>query len=291
MPILISPTSFTHIYFSDIFTGIFQDGSLSAVDASSDPVYCTPFALSVGELEARRFDCDVKFVEVTPSAAGLPTIRDYDILIYCASWLANAMFDEKEKNLSRNLQFAARDFFDFSKRGIGGAQYDSLAQSLERLAGSRLATNIPHPDGINECDNFNLIRYEAELDRDGRMETVNIELPEKLYRLATDWTLVCAMHPDYFSLTPLHRLTYILAKIQCGEWQPWVVSLNELHRLTGCSSPLRKFKNSVQGLLKDNSIPEYRLELDALKMMVTFYRLPEATPMFVPIPVSRSARA
>jgi hypothetical protein len=144
--------------------------------------------------------------------------------------------------------------------------------------------------GINECgDSFNLIRYEAERDRDGRIDAVSIELPERLYHCATDWTQVCAMHPDYFSLTPLHRLIYMLAKIQCGEWQPWVVSLNELHRLTGCSSPLRNFRNSLQGLLTDNAIPEYRIEMDAQRTTVTFYRLPGTTPRLVPVPVNRSA--
>ena len=97
------------------------------------------------------------------------------------------------------------------------------------------------------------------------------------------------MHPDYFSLAPLRRLIYLLAKMHCGEWQPWGVSLDELHRLTGCSSPLRKFKNSVQGLLTDNAIPEYRIEMDVQEMTVTFYRLPGATPGLVPIPVNRSA--
>ena len=110
------------------------------------------------------------------------------------------------------------------------------------------------------------------MDRDGRIDAVNIELPERLYHLATDWTHVCAMHPDYFMLTPLHRLIYILAKIHCGVWKPWAVPLNELHRLTGCSSPFRNFRISVQGLLKDNSIPEYWMEMDAQKVTATFYR-------------------
>lgn len=281
MPVHISSASFTYVYFADV---------LSAGNTSSNPVHYPPFALSAGDLEVRRFDLDGQFFEITPSATGLPTVRDKDVLIYCVSWLANAMFDERHNDLSRNLRFAARDFLDFSKRGNGGAQYDGLAQALDRLAGSKITTNIRPPDEIKECgDSFNLIRYEGERDREGRIDAVSIELPERLYHCATDWTEVCAMHPDYFSLTPLHRLIYFLAKIQCGEWQPWVVSLNELHRLTGCSSPLRKFKNSVQGLLKDNSIPEYRIEMDAQKMTVTFYRLPEATPRLVPIPVNRSA--
>ncbi|MEQ1741571.1 MAG: replication initiator protein A [Candidatus Nitrotoga sp.] len=281
MPVLISPASVTYIYFADV---------LSADNTSRNLVHCPPFALSAGDLEARRFDLDGRFFEITPSATGLPTVRDMDVLMFCVSWLANAMFDERHKDLSRNLRFTTRDFLDFSKRGNGGAQYDGLAQALDRLAGSKITTNILPPDEIKECgDSFNLIRYQAERDCDGRIDAVRIELPERLYHCATDWTQVCTMHPDYFSLTPLHRLIYMLAKIQCGEWQPWVVSLNELHRLTGCSSPLRKFKNSVQGLLTDNAIPEYRIEMDVQEMTVTFYRLPEATPRLVPIPVNRSA--
>jgi len=264
MPVHISPASFTYIYFA---------GVLSADNTSGNSVHCSPFALSAGDLEARRFDLDGQFFEITPSATGLPTMRDKDVLIYCVSWLANAMFDERHNDLSRNLRFTARDFLDFSKRGNGGAQYDGLAQALDRLAGSKITTNLRPPDEIKECgDSFNLIRYEAEQDRDGRIDAVSIELPERLYHCATDWTQVCAMHPDYFSLTPLRRLIYILAKIHCGEWQPWAVPLNELHRLTGCSSPLRNFKISVQGLLKDNSIPEYWMEMDAQKVTATFYR-------------------
>ena len=264
MPVQISTEPFTHIYFADVF---------GADNANRNPVVCTPFSLSAGDLEARRFELDGQFFEITPSATGLPTMRDKDVWLYCVSWLANAMFDERHKDLSRNLRFAARDFLDFSKRGNGGAQYDGLVQALDRLAGSKITTNICPPAEIKESDgSFNFIRYEAELDRNGCIDAVNIELPERLYHFATDWTHVCAMHPDYFMLTPLHRLIYILAKIHCGVWKPWAVPLNELHRLTGCSSPFRNFRISVQGLLKDNSIPEYWMEMDAQKVTATFYR-------------------
>ena len=281
MPVHISPEPFTHIYFADVF---------GADKANRNPVVCTPFSLSAGDMKARRFDLDGQFFEITPGATGLPTMRDKDVWLYCVSWLANAMFDERHKDLSRNLRFTARDFLDFSKRGNGGAQYDGLVQALDRLAGSKIKTNIRPPAEIKESGgSFNLIRYEAERDSDGRIDAVNIELPERLYHFATDWTHVCAMHPDYFSLTPLRRLIYHFAKMHCGEWQPWGVSLDELHRLTGCSSPLRKFRDSVRGLLTDNAIPEYRIELDAQETKVTFYRLPEATPGLVPVPVNRSA--
>ena len=264
MPVHISPTSFTYIYFA---------GVLSASNTLSNHFHCPPFALSAGDLKARRFDLDGQFFEITPSATGLPTMRDKDIWLYCVSWLANAMFDERHEDLSRNLRFTAREFLDFSKRGNGGAQYDGLVHALDRLAGSKIITNIPPPAEIKESgDSFKFIRYEAERDRDGRIDAVNIELPERLYHFATEWTHVCAMHPDYFMLTPLHRLIYILAKIHCGVWQPWTISINELHQLTGGTSPFRKFKQFVQAL-NDNSIPEYRIEVDAQNATPTFYRL------------------
>jgi hypothetical protein len=110
MPVHISPASFTYVYFA---------GVLSAGNTSGNPVHCPPFALSAGDLEARRFDLDGQFFEITPSATGLPTMRDKDVWLYCVSWLANAMFDERHEDLSRNLRFTARDFLDFSKRGNG----------------------------------------------------------------------------------------------------------------------------------------------------------------------------
>ena len=264
MPVHISPATFTTIYCANV---------LSSDGTSRIPFRCSPFALSAGDAEARRFDLDGQFIEITPGATGLPTMRDKDVWIYCVSWLANAMFDERHKDLSRHLRFTARDFLDFSKRGDGGAQYDGLGQALDRLAGCRITTNIPPPGEAKEGgDTFHLIRYEAERDRDGRIDAVNIELPERLYRCATDWLQVCAMHPDYFLLTPLHRMIYMLAKNHCGEWHPWVVSLNELHRLTGSSSPFRNFKISIQELLGNKPIPEFRMEMDAQNETATFYR-------------------
>lgn len=263
MPVQISSATFTYIYFANVLN---SDGT------SRFPYKCSPFALSAGDLKARRFDLDDKFFMITPGTTGLPTMRDKDVWIYCVSWLANAMFDERHKDLSRHLRFTTREFLDFSKRGNGGAQYDGLAQALDRLAGCRITTNFPPPENARDCcDNFHLIHYEAERDHAGRIDAVNIELPERLYSCATDWLRVCAIHPDYFLLSPLHRLIYILAKNYCGEWQPWVVPLNELHRLVGSSSTFRKFKQSIYEL-EDNPIPEFRMEIDAQNGMATFFR-------------------
>ncbi|MHB9100340.1 MAG: replication initiator protein A, partial [Sulfuricella sp.] len=90
MPVHISPASFTYVYFADV---------LIADNTSRNPAHCPPFALSAGDLKARRFDLDGQFFEITPSATGLPTMRDKDVLIYCVSWLANALFDERHEDL------------------------------------------------------------------------------------------------------------------------------------------------------------------------------------------------
>jgi plasmid replication initiation protein len=250
-------------------------------DDCSDFVVCNPFALSVGESVTRRFEMDDRFFEVTPGATGLPTVRDRDVLLYCASWLANAMFDGRDGDLSCHLRFAARDFLKFSKRGHGGAQYGGLKQALDRLAGTRITTNLPSlegvlpPDGIKECgESFNLICYETEQGSDGCISTINIELPSFVYRCATEWTQVCPIHPDYFLLPPFHRLLYMIVKGTCGTEKPRTASTSELHQLVSRQSRIRDFRKNAQGTLSENSIPEYRIEADVPNDKMTFYRMP-----------------
>lgn len=263
---------FERIYASDFFI---------MNDDCSDFVVCNPFALSAGESVARRFEMDDRFFEVTPGATGLPTVRDRDVLLYCVSWLANAMFDGRDGDLSCHLRFAARDFLEFSKRGRGGAQYGGLKQALDRLAGTRITTNLPSlegvlpPDGIKECgESFNLIRYETEQGSDGCISTINIELPSFVYRCATEWTQVCHIHPDYFLLTPLHRLIYTIVKGTCGTEKPRTASISELHQLVSRQSRIRDFRKTARGTLSENSIPEYRIEADVPNDKMIFYRMP-----------------
>lgn len=263
------------------FERIYASDFLIINDDCSDFVACNPFALSAGELATRRFEMGDRFFEVTPGATGLPTVRDRDVLLYCVSWLANAMFDGRDGDLSCHLRFAARDFLEFGKRGHGGAQYAGLIQALDRLAGTRITTNLRSlegvlpPDGIKECgESFNLIRYETEQDSDGCISTINIELPSFVYRCATEWAQVCPIHPDYFSLTPLHRLVYMTVKGSCGTEKPRTVSTSELHQLVSRQSRFRDFRKTALETLSENSIPEYRIEADVPNDKMTFYRKP-----------------
>lgn len=225
------------------------------------------FSLKPSDMESRRFEFRDRYIEIKPSSQGLPIVRDFDILIYMTSGLQKAFFDKNWENLSTELQFSAQDFLKFSGRGEGGGRDQALLQSLERLSGSEISTNIPTPEsaGKQEENRFNLITFDAERNSDGSMGMVNITLPLRFYRLfSTDGCNFYhgrALHPDYFKLKPLQRVIYLIAIVQCTSELPLTLTLERLHGLTGVSSPLRKFRDAIKEIIEQPLI-EFQLTAD-----------------------------
>ena len=79
-------------------------------------------------------------VEVTPSVRGRATIHDKDILIYCISQLTAAL--NAGRAVSRTLQLRAHDLLVATNRDTSGDGYARLREAFERLAGTRITTNM-----------------------------------------------------------------------------------------------------------------------------------------------------
>ena len=79
-------------------------------------------------------------VRVTPSVKGRATIHDKDILIYCVSQLMAAL--NAGKQVSRTLHLTAHDLLVATNRETSGDAYRRLREAFERLAGTRITTNI-----------------------------------------------------------------------------------------------------------------------------------------------------
>jgi Plasmid replication initiator protein len=79
-------------------------------------------------------------ITVTPSVRGRATIHDKDILIYCVSQLMAAVNAGRE--ISRKLTLTAHDLLLATNRDTGGDSYTRLREAFERLAGTRITTNI-----------------------------------------------------------------------------------------------------------------------------------------------------
>ena len=79
-------------------------------------------------------------VTVVPSVKGLATLFDKDILIYCISQLMAAVNAGRE--VTRHLRLTAYDLMVATNRDTSGDGYRALREAFERLAGTRITTNL-----------------------------------------------------------------------------------------------------------------------------------------------------
>lgn len=199
-------------------------------------------------------------VTVTPSVRGRATIHDKDILIYCISQLMAAL--NAGRAISRKLTLTAHDLLIATRRDTGGDSYTRLREAFERLAGTRITTNIvtgPKEDPTETTTGFGLIEswQIVRKTRGGRMVSVSVTLSEWLFR-AVQAKSVLTLSRDYFTLRkPLERRIYELARKHCGHQREWRISVASLHEKAGSDAPLRVFRAAVRRTIAADGLPDY----------------------------------
>ncbi|MDP2779604.1 replication initiator protein A [Devosia sp.] len=278
--IKIDPSAFKFIAILDIFgTSFIKDEDLFPPAADSfdriarcdeflaELPYCSPYAISTGDMKPRRFEYKDKFIQFSSSPTGLPTIRDFDMLIYCVTWIANAAMDGREVDVGPVYQFDVEDFYKFSGRAQNGERESIFIQGLKRLAGSTILSNTK-PIGLDAAS-FNLAeKYQLGRDEAGRLRTVKIRLPHMIYCL-THNEFFDPIHPDYFTLSAARRLIYLFLKQHCGSAERLPVPFAKLHAVTGSASPLRKFHPVIKELVV-KPLPEFSSEENGEKENLSF---------------------
>lgn len=195
-------------------------------------------------------------VQVTPSVRGRATIHDKDILIYCISQLVAAQ--NAGRAISRTLQLKAHDLLVATNRDTGGDSYTRLREAFERLAGTRITTNLETggqevTSGFGLIESWEIIRK----SRGGRMVSVSVTLSEWLYRAVVSKS-VLTLNRAYFRLRkPLERRIYELARKHCGRQPEWQVSLTVLHKKAGSAAPLRVFRAAMRKMIAAGTLPDY----------------------------------
>ncbi|MEP4308784.1 MAG: replication initiator protein A, partial [Lentilitoribacter sp.] len=201
-------------------------------------------------------------VDVTPSVRGRATMHDKDIVIYCISQLMAAMNAGRE--ISRTVRLRAHDLLVATNRDTGGDSYVRLREGFERLAGTRITTNITS-GGIAETRGFGLIESWGIVRRaqSGRMVSVTVTLSDWLFRAVLSKS-VLTLNRDYFKLRkPLERRVYELARKHCGRQPEWKVTVTTLHKKSGSAAPLRVFRAAIRKMIAASNIPDYSMsELD-----------------------------
>jgi plasmid replication initiation protein len=206
-------------------------------------------------------------VVVTPSVRGRATIHDKDILIYCVSQLMAAL--NAGRAISRTLHLTAHDLLIATSRDTSGDAYARLREAFERLAGTRITTNMS-TDGQETTRGFGLIEaWEiVRATRGGRMTQVKVTLSEWLFR-AVQAKSVLTLSRAYFGLRkPLERRIYELARKHCGRQSQWKIGVGTLHKKAGSTAPVRVFRAALRRMIVDANLPDYDMAEAADDVMV-----------------------
>lgn len=233
------------------------------------------FSLSTKpDTRPRRYEHRGISVEIKPSSDGLATVHDRDVLIFCISQLIRAINDGKEVN--QVVRFQAADLLRATNRMTTGRGYELLKAAMERLAGTRISTNIT-TGGKEIFETFGLIERARIVreSRDGRMQEVEVKLSDWVFN-AIRAQEVLTLSRDYFRLRrPLERRLYELARKHCGRQPEWRISLDLLQKKCGSGSPSFEFKRLVGRIVREDEqhahFPDYAIRFSEDEDQVVFH--------------------
>ena len=217
------------------------------------------------DVHIREYEHKGVKIAIMPSALGLATIHDKDILIYCISQLVAKMNAGVE--LQKTLHLKAYDLLVSTNRNTDGRGYEQLKSALDRLSGTRIRTNIKTgqeevTEGFGLIDSWKIVRQTAS----GRMTELRITLSDWVFN-AVVGREVLTLHRDYFRLRkPLERRMYELARKHCGKQNEWAITLELLKKKCGSTSEDYEFRRLINIIcaedLAHHHMPDYAVSFD-----------------------------
>ncbi|MEQ1590443.1 MAG: replication initiator protein A [Gallionella sp.] len=238
---------------------------------SNDMPYCAAHAIKTGDMTMRRLEYKGKFIEFCPSQTGLPTVRDFDILLYCQSWIGNAALEERDDDIGPVYEIDVEEFFEFAGRGRGDNRESSFIEALERLAGSTINTNTKPFEHCSSSFKY-IQQYRLGRDAFGRLKTATLKIPHRILFLIHN-DIFDIYDRGFLELSPVRRQIYMFLKNFCVAGYSLTLPFEKIHQLTGATSPLRKFMPVIEDLASSQLVG-YLVEVNRAYEMVTFTELP-----------------
>ena len=193
---------------------------------------------------------------------GMATIWDADLLIWAASQIVDA--ENHGLRTSRLLRFTPYQVLTAIGRATGSTEYRLFKAALRRLQSTVVATTIRQGEQWRRHQ-FSWINEWEELSaRNGRVEGIEVILPDWFYRGVVDRSLVLTIDPLYFRLTGgLERWLYRVARKHAGR-QPdgWVFEMAHLHHKSGSVLRPSDFALAIRRVVGRQPLPGYRLLLE-----------------------------
>lgn len=232
------------------------------------------FALKSKDIKDKFYTKGNVTISIEPTSVGIATIFDKDVWIYAISKMHEAI--KKGQEIDRIIYFTAYDFFKVTNRGNGGKSYKDLEDSLKRLKGTTITTNIKYEHknkqqemitGVGLIDSYTFVQEKKGTMKVGLIEVV---IPKWLFN-SIENSNVLKISPDYFRIRKaIDRRIYELARKHCGNQYSFSIYLNNLFVKSGSSSNKTKFKFNLKELSEKNDLPDYEIFLDVKTELVTF---------------------
>ncbi len=238
------------------------------------PLFSLATKPDMRHLEYRGGDNRLKIV---PSGAGLPTIFDKDILIFCVSQLMHRK--NRGEKIGKRVRFSARELMITTNRKTGGVEYQRLEQAFQRLMGTTFQTDI-QTGNKRETRFFSLLEsgsgFVMKEEGKWRLDYCEVILSDWVMR-AIEGDEVVTISNDYFRLRrPLERRLYEIGRKHCGSQPKWQIGLAKLQEKTGSNAPLKKFRLNIRQIIEDDHTPFYRMELTADDLLIFRPRSPKS---------------
>jgi plasmid replication initiation protein len=221
------------------------------------------FALSKNAwMRPLSYQTDTVTIEVRPSASGVATIYDKEIVLYIASLMAAKL--EAGEDVAQDFVFTAHDLFSVTGSNHSARSYGRLSEALERLQGTQIKTNI-EAGGEGEEGFFSWLseaklHYNKTRAGERRLKAVKVRLCDWLFRAILLDRHVLDYAAAYFQLGPIERRIYEVAR-STGDGDGFEIDLATFRLQIGYQNPLANFRAALRQIAGADTIPDYRLEL------------------------------
>ena len=195
---------------------------------------------------------------------GMATIWDADILIYCASVLAD-MARRGVNDVPRKLHLMPYDLLRANGRPTPGRAYELLGQALDRLVATTIKTNI-RAENRREAT-FSWLDGWTQLvdEKTERSRGMTIELSNWFWEGVMMTGGVLSIDRAYFDLTGgRERWLYRVARKHAGGAGEagFTISMPTLFEKSGAEGQYRRFKFEIAKIAERDELPGYTLALE-----------------------------
>ncbi|MEQ1549508.1 MAG: replication initiator protein A [Chakrabartia sp.] len=198
---------------------------------------------------------------------GMATIWDADILIYCASMLAD-MARRGVNDVPRTLHIMPYDLLRAIGRPTTGRAYELLAQSLDRLVSTTVKTNI-RAENRREAT-FSWLDGWTQLvdEKTERSRGMTLELSNWFWEGVLMKGGVLSIDRAYFDISGgRERWLYRVARKHAGGAGEagFAIAMPTLFEKSGAEGEYRRFKFEIIKLADKNALPGYDLKIEGAK--------------------------